>query len=76
MNSRAQAEHDLHDALARAADVKAQLGVPDILESLAILAGEADVTGGSSPSWVPPIVFGDGWAKCASKRTKPARCWS
>src|SRR6185503_6061823 len=26
--------------------------------------------------WVPLIVFGDGWAKCASKRTKPARCWS
>lgn len=37
-----QAKQDLHDALAHAADVKAQLGVPDILESLAALAGDVD----------------------------------
>ena len=36
-----QAERDAHDALARAAEVEAYLGVPDILECLAALAGEA-----------------------------------
>jgi hypothetical protein len=36
-----QAERDAHDALACGADVKAQLDVPDILECLASLAGEA-----------------------------------
>ena len=36
-----QAERDAHDALACAADVQAYLGVPDILECLAGLAGDA-----------------------------------
>ena len=36
-----QAERDAHDALARAADVEAYLLVPDILECLAGLAGDA-----------------------------------
>ena len=36
-----QAERDAHDALARAAEVEAYLGIPDILECLAALAGEA-----------------------------------
>jgi DNA-binding CsgD family transcriptional regulator/tetratricopeptide (TPR) repeat protein len=36
-----QAERDAHDALASAAGIDAQLGVPDILECLAGLAGEA-----------------------------------
>jgi predicted ATPase/class 3 adenylate cyclase/DNA-binding CsgD family transcriptional regulator len=38
----AQAESDAHDALTRAAEIEAHLGVPDILEILADLAGEAD----------------------------------
>ena len=36
-----QAEHDAHDALARVAEVEAYLFVPDILECLGTLAGEA-----------------------------------
>jgi predicted ATPase/class 3 adenylate cyclase/DNA-binding CsgD family transcriptional regulator len=36
-----QAERDAHDALARAAEVEAYLFIPDILECLAALAGEA-----------------------------------
>ena len=36
-----QAERDGHDALACAAEVKAHLVIPDILECLAVLAGEA-----------------------------------
>ena len=36
-----RAERDLHDALACAAGIKAHLSVPDILECLAVLAGEA-----------------------------------
>ena len=36
-----QAERDAHDALASAAEVKAHLFIPDILECLAILAGQA-----------------------------------
>ena len=36
-----QAERDAHDALAVAAEVEAYLGIPDILECLAALAGEA-----------------------------------
>jgi predicted ATPase/class 3 adenylate cyclase/DNA-binding NarL/FixJ family response regulator len=36
-----QAERDAHDALARAADVQAYLGIPDTLECLGTLAGEA-----------------------------------
>ena len=36
-----QAERDAHDALALAATIGAHLGVPDILECLAVLAGEA-----------------------------------
>ena len=36
-----QAERDAHDALACAADVRAYLHIPDILECLAVLAGEA-----------------------------------
>jgi predicted ATPase/class 3 adenylate cyclase/DNA-binding CsgD family transcriptional regulator len=36
-----QAERDAHDALARAADVEAYLLLPDILECLGTLAGEA-----------------------------------
>ena len=36
-----QAERDAHDALARAAEVEAYLGIPDILECLAALAGDA-----------------------------------
>ena len=36
-----QAERDAHDALARAADVQAHLFIPDILECLGALAGEA-----------------------------------
>ncbi len=36
-----QAEHDAHDALAHAAEVEAYLFIPDILECLGILAGEA-----------------------------------
>jgi predicted ATPase/class 3 adenylate cyclase/DNA-binding NarL/FixJ family response regulator len=36
-----QAERDAHDALARAAEVEAYVGIPDILECLAALAGEA-----------------------------------
>ena len=36
-----QAERDAHDALARAAEVEAYLFIPDILECLATLAGEA-----------------------------------
>jgi len=35
------AERDAHDALARAADVQAHLFIPDILECLGTLAGEA-----------------------------------
>jgi predicted ATPase/class 3 adenylate cyclase/DNA-binding CsgD family transcriptional regulator len=35
-----QAERDAHDALARAAELEAHLGVPDILECLAIVAGD------------------------------------
>ena len=35
-----QAERDAHDALARAAELKAYLLIPDILECLATLAGE------------------------------------
>jgi len=36
-----QAESDAHDALTRAAKIEAYIGVPDILEVLADLAGEA-----------------------------------
>ena len=36
-----QAERDAHDALARAADVEAYLVIPDILECLGTLAGDA-----------------------------------
>jgi DNA-binding CsgD family transcriptional regulator len=36
-----QAERDTHDALARAAELKAYLGIPDALECLATLAGDA-----------------------------------
>ena len=36
-----QAERDAHDALARAAEVEAYLYIPDILECLAVLAGDA-----------------------------------
>jgi len=36
-----QAERDAHDALARAAEVEAYLGIPDILECLGTLAGVA-----------------------------------
>jgi len=36
-----QAERDAHDALARAAELKASLGIPDSLECLAMLAGDA-----------------------------------
>ena len=36
-----QAERDAHDALARAAEVEAHLFIPDILECLAALAGDA-----------------------------------
>lgn len=36
-----QGEHDAHDALARAADVKAYLHIPDMLECLAVLAAQA-----------------------------------
>jgi DNA-binding CsgD family transcriptional regulator len=36
-----RAERDAHDALACAADIEAQLGVPDIFECLACLAAEA-----------------------------------
>ncbi len=36
-----QAERDAHDALARAAEVEAYLYIPDILECLAALAGDA-----------------------------------
>jgi len=36
-----QAEHDAHDALARAAEVEAYLFIPDILEFLGILAVDA-----------------------------------
>ena len=36
-----QAERDAHDALARAAELEAYLGIPDILECLAALAGDA-----------------------------------
>ncbi|MGA9493024.1 MAG: LuxR C-terminal-related transcriptional regulator, partial [Mycobacterium sp.] len=36
-----QAERDAHDALACAADVRTYLHVPDILECLAVLAGDA-----------------------------------
>ena len=36
-----QAEHDAHDALARAGEVEAYLFIPDTLECLAGLAGEA-----------------------------------
>ncbi|HKI39240.1 MAG TPA: LuxR C-terminal-related transcriptional regulator, partial [Mycobacterium sp.] len=36
-----QAERDAHDALACAADVRAYLHIPDILECLAMLAGDA-----------------------------------
>ena len=36
-----QAESDAHDALTRAAEIEAHIGVPDILEVLADLAGEA-----------------------------------
>ncbi len=36
-----QAERDAHDALARAAELKAYLYIPDILECLGMLAGEA-----------------------------------
>jgi predicted ATPase/class 3 adenylate cyclase/DNA-binding CsgD family transcriptional regulator len=36
-----QAERDAHDALACAADVQAYLGIPDLLECLAAVAGEA-----------------------------------
>jgi predicted ATPase/class 3 adenylate cyclase/DNA-binding CsgD family transcriptional regulator len=36
-----QAERDAHDALSRAAEVEAYLFIPDILECLAILAGQA-----------------------------------
>ena len=36
-----QAERDAHDALARAAEVEAYLFIPDILECLATLAGQA-----------------------------------
>jgi DNA-binding CsgD family transcriptional regulator len=35
-----RAEHDAHDALACAASIEAQLGLPDILECLAILAAD------------------------------------
>jgi DNA-binding CsgD family transcriptional regulator len=38
----AQAERDTHDALAGAADVEADLLIPDILECLGTLAGQAD----------------------------------
>ncbi len=37
-----QAEHDARDALALAAQLDAQLLIPDVLECLAVLAGEAD----------------------------------
>ena len=36
-----QAERDAHDALARAAEIEAYLVIPDILECLAALAGDA-----------------------------------
>ncbi len=36
-----QAERDAHDALAHAAEVEAYLYIPDILECLGTLAGEA-----------------------------------
>ena len=36
-----QAERDAHDALARAAEVEAYLFIPDILECLGTLAGDA-----------------------------------
>jgi predicted ATPase/class 3 adenylate cyclase/DNA-binding CsgD family transcriptional regulator len=36
-----QAEHDAHNALAIAADIEAYLGIPDILECLGTLAGDA-----------------------------------
>ena len=36
-----QAERDAHDALARAAELEAYLFIPDILECLGTLAGEA-----------------------------------
>jgi predicted ATPase/class 3 adenylate cyclase/DNA-binding CsgD family transcriptional regulator len=36
------AERDLHDALACGVDVKAQLGVPDIFDCLALLAAQAE----------------------------------
>ena len=36
-----QAERDAHDALACATELGAQLGVPDVLECLAVLAGDA-----------------------------------
>ena len=36
-----QAERDAHDALACAADIGAYLGIPDILECLAVLASDA-----------------------------------
>ena len=39
--SRNKAERDAHDALASAADIEAYLPIPDILECLAGLAGEA-----------------------------------
>ncbi|MDT7762106.1 MAG: hypothetical protein QOC63_1526, partial [Mycobacterium sp.] len=37
-----QAEHDAHDALTRAAEVEAYLYIPDVLECLGTLAGDAD----------------------------------
>ena len=67
-----QAERDAHDALARAAEVEAYLFIPDILECLAVLAGEPAVTAkphACSARHTPSV---NAWARSASRSMTPA----
>ena len=68
-----QAERDAHDALACAAELGAHLGVADILECLAVVAGDSGSPCPNPPvSSVRPAPFGNARTRFASRSgTRP-----
>ena len=67
-----QAERDAHDALARAAEVEAYLFIPDILECLATLAGQAGSHREAARLFGAATASASAWARSASRSRTPA----
>ena len=69
-----QAERDAHDALALGAEIEAYLFVPDMLECLAALAGQAGSHREAARLFGAATPSGSAWARSASRsRTRATR---